>query len=204
MFLSSFSQNLNSFIARSIAFPQELRCEMTSPSLHINHAASVAARTPLVINQAMGHRVVALAEEAVHILKEHRDRITGRSLVRAAMGLIGEPVTGVDLNQEKDVAGENLDDSDFADMCHNADGLVRKVKEAIHTNEHENVVAYLKSFHRLLGNGTGSGSLTPRPRDYAAAMSRFNEGSLSSPSQQRGSTHMERLEHAHSHTHLRP
>jgi hypothetical protein len=193
----------------AVGFPAILNspysCQMTSPSLRISHPTTQSvARTPLVINHAMGNRVASLAEEAVQVLKDHRDRITGRSLVRAAMGLIGEPLGGADLYQEKDVAGEHLDESDFAEMCHNADGLVRKVNEAIHANEYENIIAYLKSLHRLLGNGTGSGSLTPRPRDYAAAMSRFNEGSLSSPSQQRGSTHMERLEHAHSHTQLRP
>ncbi len=186
----------------SILIVIKIQRKMTSPNLRIT--AESVARTPLVINHAMADRVIALADEAVHILTSQKDRITGRSLIRAALGLIGEPLAGADLRLEKDVAGEHLDEADFAEMCHNAEGLVRKVKEAALANEHENTVAYLKSLHRLLGNGSGSGSLTPRPRDYAAAMSRFSEASLSSPSQQRGSTAMERLEHAHSHTHLRP
>ena len=178
---------------------------MTSPSLRISHAITESAsRVPLVISPSMAHRVIALSEEVLQTLKTHRDRIGARSLVRASMALIGEPVSGADANTEKDVAGEHMDESDFADCCHNAEGLVRKIKEAVHENERENVIAYLKSLHRLLGNGTGSGSLTPRPRDYAAAMSRFSEGSMSSPAGQRASTHMERLEHAHSQTHIRP
>ena len=178
---------------------------MTSPNLRISHANTESnPRVPLVISPAMAQRVLSLTEEVVHILKSHKDRISARSLVRAAMALIGEPLGGADGNTEKDVAGEYMDEGDFADCCHNAEGLARKIKEAIHENERECVIAYLKSLHRLLGNGTGSGSLTPRPRDYAAAMSRIGEGSLSSPAGQRGSTNMERLEHAHSRTHLHP
>jgi hypothetical protein len=47
-----------------------------------------------------------------------------------------------------------------------------------------------------------AGSLAPRPRDYAAAMSRFSDDNLNSPSRQRGPTQQERLEHTHSTTHL--
>ena len=169
---------------------------MPSPSLRISHAVDSLPKNPLVMNETMTHKVTSLVEEALHVVRSQRDRITARCFIRAALALIGEAVRGVDMNEEKDCAGEHLDESDFHDVVHNVEGLARKVKESVH--ERESLVAYLKSIHRQLGNGVGSGSLTPRPRDYAAAMSRFGEEALNSPSQQRGSTQMERLEHAHS------
>ena len=169
---------------------------MTSPSLRISQATDAITRVVLPVNETMAHKIINLAEEALHLLRSQRDRVTGRALIRAALAMMGEPVRAIDFNEEKDAAGENLDESDFHDVCHNVEAIVKKVKDSVH--DRENLVAYLKATYRLLGSGAGSGSLTPRPRDYAAAMSRFNEESLSSPSQQRGSTHMERLEHAHS------
>jgi hypothetical protein len=178
---------------------------MTLPDMRSTEVPSEAnSRAPSMNNNAITNRVVSLSEEALHCLRGQRDRITGRAFIRSAMALMGEPVGGADESVEKDVAGESLDEQDYHEMCHNAEGILRKLKESAKLSERENVVSYLKSFHRLLGNGTGSGSLTPRPRDYAAAMSRIGEGSMSSPAEQRLSTHMERLEHAHSHTNLRP
>ena len=167
-------------------------------SLRINHIA----KTPIVLNHVLAARAVALAEEAVHLLKTSRDRVTARSLIRAALALIGEPVRHADATEESNAAGQILDDADFAEFCESIDGMIRKVKEAVREKERDSVVAYLKSIHRMLGNGVGSGSLTPRPRDYEAAMHRFADNALNSPSQLRGTTAQERLEHTHSTTHL--
>ena len=160
------------------------------------------AVTPIAINHVLAERAVALAEEASLTLKGSRDRVTARSLIRAALALIGEPVRHADAHEENNAAGHMLDEGDFMECVHSVEGLVRKVKEALSERERESVVAYLKSIHRMLGNGEGAGSLTPRPRDYAAAMHRFSEDALNSPAQQRGTTAQERLEHTHSTTHL--
>ena len=80
--------------------------------------------------------------------------------------------------------------------------MLRKMRDCLDEKERESVVTYLKSMHRLMGNGPGPGSLTPHPRDFDAAMSRLGENSLNSPSQQRGPTQQERMEHTHSTTHL--
>ncbi len=169
---------------------------MASPSFRVSQASDSITRVAIPVNEVVAHKIINMAEEALQLLRTQRDRVTGRALIRAAMAMIGEPVRAIDFNEENDAAGENLDDSDFHDMCHNVEAIIQKVKESF--RDRENLVAYLRATYRLLGSGAGSGSLTPRPRDYAAAMSRFNEESLSSPSQQRASTHMERLEHAHS------
>lgn len=196
IYSQSVSVHLDSLNIFDFPFAVVIFQIMASPNLRTSQASDSITRIVLPVNDLIADRIINIADEALHLLRSQRDRVTGRALIRAAMAMIGEPVGAINFNEEKDAAGENLDDSDFHDMCHNVEAITKKVKESI--QDRENLVAYLKATHRLLGTGAGSGSLTPRPRDYAAAMSRFNEESLSSPSQQRASTHMERLEHAHS------
>ena len=151
-----------------------------------------------VINGLISSKVLHLAEDAVHVVKTSRDRVAARAFIRAALAALGEAVKQVSITEEIDITGNVLDEDDFHGLFHNVEGLIRKVKQSLADNERDPVVTYLKTIYRMLGNGEASGSLTPMPRDFAAAMSRFSEDSLSSPTQQRGPTHQERLEHTHS------
>jgi hypothetical protein len=136
--------------------------------------------------------------EAIETLEVTRNRLVARSYIRAALAMLGEGVGRVDQLHEMEITGSVLDDSDFKDLIENAKGLSRKVHEALHEGEFMTAVSYLKSIHRLWGDGEeGSGSLTPRPRDYVAAMSRFNENSLVSPAQERLPSKQQHAEHAH-------
>ena len=150
----------------------------------------------------VGEKVLALAEEAVRTLIDSRDRITARAFIRGALAMLGEGVREMEHPAEVNAAGNMLDDEDFQDCCTNVEGMARKIKVSLEEKEVDSVVTYLKSIHRLLGNNAAAGGLTPRPRDYAAALSRFSEDNLNSPSRQRGPTQQERLEHTHSTTHL--
>ena len=140
--------------------------------------------------------------EAIEALETQRNRMVARSYIRAALAMLGEGVARVDQDRETEIAGSVVDDSDFGELIENAKGLSRKVHESLHEGEVMTAVSYLKTIHRLWGNGDaegGSGSLTPRPRDYAAAISRFSEGSLASPAQERLPSKQQHAEHAHSH-----
>ena len=136
--------------------------------------------------------------EAIETLDVTRNRLVARSYIRAALAMLGEGVGRVDQHHEIEVTGSVLDDSDFTDLIENARGLSRKVHVALHEGEFMIAVSYLKSIHRLWGDGgEGSGSLTPRPRDFTAAMSRFNENTLLSPAQERLPSKLQHAEHAH-------
>ena len=154
------------------------------------------------VDQHVVEKIHKWCHEAIEALEKTRNRMLARSYIRAALAMLGEGVGRVDQAVESEIAGTVVDDADFADLIENAKGLSRKVHDSLHEGEVMTAVSYLKSIHRLWGNGDeqgGSGSLTPRPRDYAAAMSRFNEGSLGSPAQERLPSKQQHAEHAHHH-----
>jgi len=162
-------------------------------SLHIK---SPGGNEATVVHKVTAEKVYKWTLEAIEILDSTRDRVLARSFIRAALAMIGEGVDRLDVAQEKEIAGAIVEDSDFSDLVDNARGLARKVHEALEEGESVNAICYLKSIYRLWGNGSeGSGSLTPRPRDYSAAMSRFSEEALSSPSQERLPSHIQHMEH---------
>jgi len=154
-----------------------------------------------VVDKHIIEKINKWCYEAIEALEVHRNRVVGRSYIRAALAMLGEGVSRVDQDREMEIAGSVIDDSDFAQLIENAKGLVRKVHESLHEGEVITAVSYLKTIHRLWGNGDseGSGSLTPRPRDYNAAMSRFTEGALGSPAQERLPSKQQHAEHAHPH-----
>ena len=155
----------------------------------------------VAVDKHVIEKVNKWCHEAIETLEAHRNRAVARSYIRAALAMLGEGVARIDEDREKEIAQSVVDDSDFSELIENAKGLSRKVHECLHEGEVMTAVSYLKSIHRLWGNGDGegSGSLTPRPRDYSAAMSRFTEGSLASPAQERLPSKQQHAEHAHSH-----
>ena len=137
-------------------------------------------------------------DEVTRVIGNERDCSTARSLVRSALAFLGEEVKHVDPSEE-----QILNEDDFHERKCDIEGMVRKLKTALYeTNERNAVTQYLRSIHVALGGEPRSGSSTPRPRDYDAAISRFGE-SFNSPSQLRGPSQQEKLEHTHSSTILK-
>lgn len=141
----------------------------------------------MVVSKVVADKAIELCESGLTLLtRVHPGRITARAFIRGALVMLGEGVKPLDEAQEFQAAGGTIDEEDFEEIVRNCQSLIRKAKESLSEDHPHNAAKYLKSIHRLLGSGEeGSGSLTPRPKDYAAAMSRFAEDSLSSPSRQR-------------------
>ena len=156
----------------------------------------------LPLNEKVSVKVIELARETLSLLQNQRDRLTGRAFIRAALAALGEGVKETRGHEELHAVGNAQDEDDYIECLTSVEGMVKKMKEAASEKERDSVVTYLKSIYRMLGSNTASGGLTPRPRDYAAAMSRLGEGALNSPSQLRGPSVQERLEHTHSTTRL--
>ena len=168
------------------------------------HIKSTQSGEPLnVVHRVAADKIVKWTNEGIEALESTRDRLLARSFIRASLAMLGEGFDRLDPAQEREIAGDPVEDSDFTDLIENAKGLSRKVHESLEEGEVENAARYLNSIYHLWGNGyEGIGSLTPRPRDYAAAISRFSDEALSSPSQERLPSHMHRFEHhAHSPRH---
>ena len=110
--------------------------------------------------------------------------------------MLGQHVSAIENNKEVDHAGQTIDEDDFESVVTNCNLLLRKVHQSLQENEIDTAANYLHSMHRLLGStDEGTGSLTHRPRDFSASMSRFADDS-SSPSQQRLPTKMEHPKHS--------
>jgi hypothetical protein len=149
-----------------------------------------------VINQ-----VGILVDSSLSKLRESRDRIVSRALIRAAIGCLGEGLCSINNEVEASLNQVPVDDSDCDELTHSVDSLFRKAKECLCGQDRDFAVKYLKAAYNLIGNKSeGAGSLTPRPRDYSAVMSRFSEEDLSSPLHARLPTAMEHIPHPnHSH-----
>lgn len=127
------------------------------------------------IPTAVADQVALLCESAISVLSKS-DRTSARAFIRGALAVLGEGVRRVDESEE---AGQLMDEADFEEAGRNCQGLCKKVHTALREMDKDSAVEYLKCMHRLLGTGhEGSGSLTPRPRDYSAAISRFSEEAL--------------------------
>ena len=172
-----------------------------SSSIHVSHH-HIHHHNPQPISASISKKLKELCNESLEILSQKRDRLTSRAFIRAGLALIGEGVKEIDHKEELEAAGAAQDEDDFEECVGSVEGMTRKIHESLDDDERESVVTYLKSIYRIMGNSAAAGSLTPRPRDYAAAMSRFSEDALNSPTQMRGPTQQERLEHTHSKTHL--
>jgi hypothetical protein len=154
------------------------------------------SQEPILVHRIATEKVNKWTNEAIDALTTTRDRMLARSFIRAALAMLGEGVDRLDISHEREIAGSLVEDSDFSDLIENAKGLSRKVHESLEEGEVLIAVRYLKTIYHLWGDG-GEGSLTPRPRDYAAAMSRFSDESLSSPGQERLPSQIQHLEHHH-------
>ena len=149
------------------------------------------------LSQYSKSKTLELVEEALEVFRNTRDRFISQCLVRAALAFLGEAIKRMDSGENIPSTAEYCSSDDFDEVLPILDGITRKIKTALLENERDNVVSYLESFRRTLSYEQGSGSSTPRPRDYDAAISRFSD-SFNSPNQQRGSSEQERLEHTHS------
>ena len=142
-------------------------------------------------------KVCELVDEAELLFREFGDRKTSRSLLRAALAFLGEAVKQTDFTREILLEKSSLDDeNDLENMKSNFHGMSRKLKKALRENQRDAAVTYLNSIRRMLGNEQGSGSSTPRPRDYDAVISRFGE-SFNSPSQERSPSEQKPVEPTH-------
>lgn len=154
------------------------------------------SQSPFLTEYAI-KKVCELVDEAELLFGESGDRKTSRSLLKAALAFLGEAVKQTDFTREELLERSSLEDeNDLEEMKSNIHGMIRKLKEALREHERHAVVTYLRSIRRMLGNEPGSGSSTPRPRDYDAVISRFGE-SFNSPSQERSTPEQKRLEPTH-------
>lgn len=152
---------------------------------------------PPLLTEHTIKKVCELVDEAEQLFGESGDRKTSRSLLKAALAFLGEAVKPTDFTREELLEQSPLaDEDDFQDMKSNIHGMSRKLKQALRQHEKAAVVTYLRSIRRMLGNEPGSGSSTPRPRDYDAVISRFGE-SFNSPSQERSLPEQKRFESTH-------
>lgn len=144
----------------------------------------------------IAQRAFGLATEAVARFKsKHGDVATAHSLLRGALGLLG-----AEMHSSTNAPNHliNADDQEVSECVHNCEVLLHKAKQCIDAHDMQGAVDYLRSIIGLMGckcSIARSGSLTPRPRDYTAAVSRFGEGALSSPVHARLPSSVEHVEH---------
>jgi hypothetical protein len=143
-------------------------------------------------------RALALAEEAVRRFNSnHAEIAVTHSLLRGALAMLGAEVHSSVNAPDRLV---NSDDQDIESISRNCDVLIHKAKVAIGEDDVQTAIGYIRSTLGLLGchcSTARPGSLTPRPRDYNAAVSRFGDDALSSPAHARQPSVMELAEHHH-------
>lgn len=143
----------------------------------------------LSVDSDIVNYVESFTDAAVsHLCGVSANRMVARGLVRASLALLGDKVERESLTDDD---FEDLDEIDFEELIINLKSIFRKVKISFIENEKVSALNYLRAALRLLGNGSSSrGCLTPRPRDYTAAIRRFSDDDLSSPIHQENHPHM--------------